>query len=78
MPSILFGRSNEGVDLDAPDNKPVNIFFMLLLHNDKQHLFSLSYISKLIMNPDNLASFLSATDAEEIHKALTVIPENGK
>ncbi len=36
------------VDFDAPDNKPVNIFFMLLLHNDKQHLFSLSYISKLI------------------------------
>ncbi len=78
MPSILFGRCNEGVDFDAPDNKPVNIFFMLLLHNDKQHLFSLSYISKLIMNPDNLASFSSATDAEEIHKALTVIPENGK
>ncbi|MCB5295906.1 MAG: PTS sugar transporter subunit IIA, partial [Candidatus Cloacimonetes bacterium] len=47
-PSILFGRSDEGVDFDAPDNKPVNIFFMLLLHNDKQHLFSLSYISKLI------------------------------
>jgi len=74
-PSILFGRSAEPVDFDAPDNKPVNIFFMLLLHNDKQHLFSLSYISKLIMNPENLASFSSAVDAAEIHKALTVIPE---
>ncbi len=74
-PSILFGRSSEPVDFDAPDNKPVNIFFMLLLHNDKQHLFSLSYISKLIMNPDNLASFTSAVDAVEIHKALTVMPE---
>ncbi len=75
MPSILFGRSAEGVDFDAPDNKPVNIFFMLLLHNDKQHLFSLSYISKLIMNPDILASFSTATSAADIHKALTVIPE---
>jgi len=74
-PSILFGRSSEGVDFDAPDNKPVNIFFMLLLHNDKQHLFSLSYISKLIMNPEILASFTTAGDADEIHKALTVIPE---
>ncbi|HNX37755.1 MAG TPA: PTS sugar transporter subunit IIA [Candidatus Cloacimonadota bacterium] len=75
MPSILFGRSAEGVDFDAPDNKPVNIFFMLLLHNDKQHLFSLSYISKLIMNPEILASFTEAATPAEIHKALTVIPE---
>ncbi|GAB1467512.1 PTS sugar transporter subunit IIA [Candidatus Cloacimonadota bacterium] len=77
-PSILFGRSVEPVDFDAPDNKPVNIFFMLLLHNDKQHLFSLSYISKLIMNSENLASFTSAIDATEIHKALTVVPEQLK
>jgi mannitol/fructose-specific phosphotransferase system IIA component (Ntr-type) len=75
VPSILFGRSDEGVDFDAPDHQPVNIFFMLLLHNDKQHLFSLSYISKLIMNPEILDSFSTATTPEEIHKALTVIPE---
>ncbi|MDD2332478.1 MAG: PTS sugar transporter subunit IIA [Candidatus Cloacimonetes bacterium] len=74
-PSILFGRSDEGVDFDAPDNKPVNIFFMLLLHNDKQHLFSLSYISKLIMNPEILSSFSTAKNVEEIHKCLTVLPE---
>lgn len=75
VPSILFGRSQEPVDFDAPDNKPVNIFFMLLLHNDKQHLFSLSYISKLIMKPENLAAFGSATSMEEIHSLLTVLPE---
>ena len=75
MPSILFGRSEEGVDFDAPDNKPVNIFFMLLLHNDKQHLFSLSYISKLIMNSGILESFTTATNAADIHKALTVITD---
>jgi len=74
-PSILFGRSVEAVDFDAPDNKPVNIFFMLLLHNDKQHLFSLSYISKLIMNTDVLEKFLTATDKDAIHEALTILPE---
>jgi len=74
-PSILFGRSKEPVDFDAPDNKPVNIFFMLLLHNDKQHLFSLSYISKLIMNPEILASFSTAANKDEIHASLTVMPE---
>lgn len=74
-PSILFGRSVEPVDFDAPDNKPVNIFFMLLLHNDKQHLFSLSYISKLIMNTDVLQKFLTASNTDDIHEALTVLPE---
>ncbi|HOY85190.1 MAG: PTS sugar transporter subunit IIA [Candidatus Cloacimonetes bacterium] len=74
-PSILFGRSSVPVDFDAPDNKPVNIFFMLLLHNDKQHLFSLSYISKLIMNPEILAAFSTAASVEEIHNCLTVLPE---
>ncbi len=74
-PSILFGRADEGVDFDAPDNKPVNIFFMLLLHNDKQHLFSLSYISKLVQNPEVLDMFLKAHDKEEIHTALTVIQD---
>jgi PTS system nitrogen regulatory IIA component len=74
-PSILFGRSSEPVDFDAPDNKPVNIFFMLLLHNDKQHLFSLSYISRLVMNQDILKGLTEAKDAKEIHQLLTVIPE---
>ncbi len=74
-PSILFGRSSEPVDFDAPENKPVNIFFMLLLHNDKQHLFSLSYISKLIMNSGVLDSFATATSTKEIHELLTVVTE---
>lgn len=74
-PSILFGRAEDGIDFDAPDNKPVNILFMLLLHNDKQHLFSLSYISKLVQNPEVLEMFLKAQDKEEIHKALTVIQD---
>ncbi len=71
----MFGRSSEPVDFDAPDNKAVNIFFMLLLHNDKQHLFSLSYISRLVMNQDILKRLAEAKDAKEIHQLLTVIPE---
>lgn len=75
-PSILFGRSEEGVDFDAPDNKPVNIFFMLLLHNDKQHLFSLSYISKLLVNPNVLGELGTADSIPDIHKILTSLPNS--
>jgi len=70
-PSILFGRSDEGVEFDAPDNKPVSLFFMLLLHNDKQHLFSLSYISKLLMNEKILDLLKTSNSTSTIHKALT-------
>jgi excisionase family DNA binding protein len=71
-PAILFGRCEEGVEFDAPDSKPVTLFFMLLLHNDKQHLFSLSYISKFIMKDENLLALKNAKTAQEIVNLLTL------
>jgi excisionase family DNA binding protein len=65
-PSILFGRSVQGVEFDAPDNKPVNLFFMLLLHNDMQHLFSLSFISKFLRFEENIQTLANANTPEEI------------
>jgi PTS system fructose-specific IIC component len=70
-PSILFGRSAEDIEFDALDNKPVKLFFMLLLHDDIQHLFSISYISKLLMNEGILNILRSAKTNEEIVKVLT-------
>jgi len=72
-PAVLFGRSVEGVDFDAPDNSTVNLYFMLLLHNDKQHLFSLSYITKFLMNEENLKFLASETDKKLIYTKLTGI-----
>ncbi|MCF7793520.1 MAG: PTS sugar transporter subunit IIA [Candidatus Cloacimonetes bacterium] len=69
-PSILFGRSKDEIEFDAIDNKPVKLFFLLLLHDDVQHLFSISYISKLLMNEENLKHLLEAETAEEVEHAL--------
>ncbi|MCB5249885.1 MAG: PTS sugar transporter subunit IIA [Candidatus Cloacimonetes bacterium] len=65
-PSILFGRSVQGVEFDAPDNRPVTLFFMLILHTDMQHLFSLSFISKFLKTGDNLEKLTKADSPEEI------------
>ena len=74
-PTILFGRSKQGIDFDAIDNKPVNLFFMLLLHDDVQHLFSISYISKFLLHEENLNILCNATTHKEIADALTsVVP----
>jgi len=69
-PTVLFGRTRESVEFDAPDDKPVNLFFMLLLHNDKQHLFSLSFISKFLMNEANIDLLTNAKTAEEVYNAI--------
>ena len=70
-PSILFGRSAAGIEFDAIDNKPVNLFFMLLLHDDIQHLFSISYISKLLMSETFLKTLSKAKSNEEIYDVVT-------
>jgi len=69
-PSVMFGRTIEPVEFDAPDDKPVNLFFMLLLHNDKQHLFSLSFISKFLMNEGNIDILTKAKTEQDVYKAI--------
>ncbi len=71
-PCILIGRPKEGVEFDAPDNKPVDICFMLLLHNDKQHLFSLSYLSRFMLQDENIEKLKNAKTQEEIYEILTM------
>ena len=70
-PTVLFGRSEVGVDFDAFDHQPVNLFFLLLLHTDKQHLFSLSFITKFLMHKENIKLLNDAKNPEAIYKALT-------
>ncbi len=71
-PAIIFGKHPEGIDFDAPDNKPVKYFFMLLLHNDKQHLFSLRYLSGLLNNKKFLSALKDAETPEEVHALVTM------
>jgi len=77
-PTVLFGRSSEGVEFDAPDDQPVNLFFMLLLHNDKQHLFSLSFITKFLMHEKNITLLNQAKTAEEVYNAIAGFDSNNK
>ena len=70
-PTILFARSKSEIEFDAIDNKPVDIYFLLLLHNDIQHLFSISYISKLLMNDEVLNILRTTNDKELISRTLT-------
>ncbi|MCK4956435.1 MAG: PTS sugar transporter subunit IIA [Candidatus Cloacimonetes bacterium] len=77
-PTIIFGRSKEEIEFNAIDNKPVNLYFLLLLHDDIQHLFSISYISRLLMHDDVLEVLRTETDPEIIRELLTKEVMNNK
>jgi PTS system nitrogen regulatory IIA component len=55
-----FGRSKEGVDFDAVDQKPVHIFFLLIAPEESAslHLQMLSRISKILRDPSMRKSLI--------------------
>jgi PTS system fructose-specific IIA component/PTS system nitrogen regulatory IIA component len=72
-----FGRSREGIDFDALDGEPVNLFFLLLSNHDSatEHLECLAYISKHIRD-DTFRRFLrNARDKDEIVELLAEADE---
>ena len=63
-----FGRSAEGVDFDALDNRPVNLILLFLVPQGQfqKHLHTLANIAKLLHNAELRTSLEEATDAAAI------------
>ncbi len=64
----LIARSKEGVEFNALDGKPVNIFIMLLSSQDliQKHLESLAYVAKNLNDQIFRSFILNARDEKEI------------
>ena len=64
----VFGRSKEGIDFDAVDGKPVNIFFLLLAPEDSAglHIQMLSRISRILRDPSFRKRLIEEGDDKEI------------
>ncbi len=69
-PSVLLARSPQGIEFGAIDNKPVHLMFLLLLRNEKEHLFSLSYLNKVMLNKENMRTLKTSSDPEEVYQTL--------
>ncbi len=67
-----FGRSQEGVDFNAVDRKPVHIFFLLLAPEDSAslHLKMLSRISKILRDLSFRKKLMELTDTHEIYTSI--------
>ncbi len=69
---LAVGRSREGIDFEALDQRPCHVFFLVLAPEQAagQHLRLLAHVSRLLKGEDFKNALLTAPDAESLHKLL--------
>ena len=69
---VAFGRSKKGIDFDAIDGKPVNLFFLLFAPENSagQHLKTLAKISKMLKMPNFRKKLMEARDKNDLYKVI--------
>lgn len=74
---VCFGRSREGVDFDAIDNRPVHLFVLLLSPAAKaaEYLRALAGISRMLKHNGNRERLFDSTSKEEILALFAGEPE---
>lgn len=75
---VAFGRSDQGVEYDAMDARPVHLFFLLVTPDDRpgEHLRALARISRILKNPALREQLRQAPGREDILKLIH--EEDGK
>ncbi|WP_195340430.1 fructose-specific PTS transporter subunit EIIC [Fusobacterium sp. 1001295B_180824_G3] len=68
-PSVLFARSNKGVDYDALDGEPVHIFFMIAASEGAHdlHIETLAKLSKMLLNDDFTKGLMTCETLDEVY-----------
>lgn len=68
QPTVLFAKSNQGVDYDALDGQPTHLFFMIAAPEgaNDTHLQALAGLSRLLLNPSLIASLKEATSESDV------------
>ncbi|WP_138418395.1 PTS fructose transporter subunit IIABC [Aquibacillus sediminis] len=68
QPSIVFGRSTEGVDYEALDGQPSHLFFMIAAPEgaNQTHLDALSRLSGFLMDSNFRDKIENATNEDEV------------
>lgn len=69
---ICFGRHRTGIDFDAMDGRPTQLFFLLVAPEDAAgiHLKALARISKLLRNEEVRLRLLAAPDAAALYRII--------
>lgn len=70
-PSIVFGKSKNGIDYEALDNEPSYIFFLIAVPegSDNEHLKVLGQLSRKLMHDEIRTKLMEAKSGEEVIEA---------
>lgn len=68
----VFAKLNRGIDFGACDNRPVDLFFMLVSpeNSGADHLSALAQISKIIKDEERCGKIREAKTKDEIYRIL--------
>lgn len=71
-PTVVFARSDRGVDFDAMDDQPATLIFMLLVPEggSEEHLGMLSSLSRALMHEEVRDSLHEAESPEAVRETL--------
>lgn len=66
--TVLFAKSDAGIDFNALDGQPVHLFFMIAAPEgaDNTHLAALAALSSLLINPDLVAQLKQAQTPDDV------------
>jgi nitrogen PTS system EIIA component len=68
IPSVIFGKSEKGIDFNSLDSKPAHLFFMIAMPDESanQHLKVLALLSRKLMHESFRESLMLAKTKEEV------------
>lgn len=65
-PVVVFGKHSKGIPFGAIDNKPSQLFLLLIAPTVTQHLAILARVSRLLREPKLRQNLLSADSPEKV------------
>src|SRR5699024_6513566 len=71
--TVLFAKSTKGVEYEALDGQPTYLFFMIAAPEgaNDTHLQALASLSRLLINPEFVASLKETTTPDEVQNLFT-------
>lgn len=73
VPTVLFGKSDTGIEWDSLDGQPVHVSFLILVpekHKGDMHLRILQLLARKLMDENFTTSLLNASTQEEVYEIL--------
>lgn len=70
---VVFGRSRNGIEFHAHDQKQVNLLFLLVAPEDSagKHLKALARISRILKSPDCRRALMESDDIDVLYRVIS-------